>query len=89
MKVEHIFHPLNAEIITYVTASLECLNSLLQDEEGKILGRATQVKTALLEEGSRLKVGGKEVEVCRFDVKFCFIHPSVTFERLVFCQFYS
>ncbi|KAJ1529567.1 hypothetical protein ONE63_006338 [Megalurothrips usitatus] len=35
----------------------------LKDEEGKILGRATQVKTAELEEGTRLKVGSKEVEL--------------------------
>lgn len=37
---------------------------LAQDEDGKVLGRATQVKTGELEEGSRLKVGSKEVEVC-------------------------
>ncbi|KAK3908132.1 DNA repair and recombination protein RAD54B [Frankliniella fusca] len=35
----------------------------LMDEEGKVIGRATQVKSAELEEGSRLKVGSKEVEL--------------------------
>lgn len=35
----------------------------LKDEDGKVLGRATQLKTAELDEGSRLKVGSKEVEL--------------------------
>lgn len=35
----------------------------LMDEDGKVIGRASQVKTAELEEGSRLKVGSKEVEL--------------------------
>lgn len=38
-------------------------SATLKDEEGKVLGRSTQLKTSELEEGSRLKVGGKEVEL--------------------------
>lgn len=47
----------------------ESLIVIFQDEDGKVLGRATQVKTMELEEGSRLKVGSKEVEVCRINVE--------------------
>jgi len=34
-----------------------------KDETGKILGRASKIKPSELEEGKRLKVGSKEVEV--------------------------
>jgi hypothetical protein len=36
---------------------------LFQDTDGKIIGQCSGMKTATLEEGSRLFVGSKEVEV--------------------------
>ncbi|XP_068083216.1 DNA repair and recombination protein RAD54B [Anabrus simplex] len=42
---------------------VEGKSAVLKDTEGKIMGRASGIKTATLSEGSRLLVGGKEVEI--------------------------
>jgi hypothetical protein len=48
---------------------------LFQDTDGKIIGQCSAMKTATLEEGSRLFVGSKEVEVT--PEPFCCMIPDL------------
>ena len=48
---------------------------LFQDTDGKIIAQCSGTKTATLEEGSRLYVGNKEVEVTPATLNTC--NPSL------------